>query len=144
VQTAGADLEGPREAVQSSAGDVLDAHQRVADAEQELTEAEAAQAEAESGTSAPEEPETTTTTEPLVPEATVDRVRQAEDDLAAAFEGVTPETPLTEATQQVNAAALALQVAWLRLFPDAGCLPTSRRPRPWTRSRRTRPPSRPT
>jgi peptidoglycan hydrolase-like protein with peptidoglycan-binding domain len=122
VTTAGADLERPREAVQSSAGDVLDAHERLVTAEQELAEAQAALAEAESGTSAPDEADSTTTTEPLVPEATVDRVKRAEDDLSAAFEGVTPETPLTEATQQVNAAAFALQVAWLRLFADAGCL----------------------
>jgi hypothetical protein len=123
VTTAGADLERPREAVQSTAGDVLDAHERLTKAEQDLAEAKAALAEAESGTTtAPEEAETTTTTEPLVPEATVDRVKKAEDDLSAAFEGVTPETPLTEATEQVNAAAFALQVAWLRLFADAGCL----------------------
>jgi peptidoglycan hydrolase-like protein with peptidoglycan-binding domain len=123
VTTAGADLERPREAVQSSSGDVLDAHERLVTAEADLADARAALAEAESGTTTvPEEPETTTTTEPLVPEATVDRVKQAEDDLAGAFAGVTPETPLTEATEQVNAAAFALQVAWLRLFADAGCL----------------------
>jgi peptidoglycan hydrolase-like protein with peptidoglycan-binding domain len=121
VTTAGADLERPREAVQSSADDVLAAHDRVGQAEQELAEAQAALAEAESGTSAPDEPEATTH-EPLVPEATVDRVKAAEDDLASAFAGVSPDTPLTEATETVNAAAFALQVAWLRLFADAGCL----------------------
>jgi peptidoglycan hydrolase-like protein with peptidoglycan-binding domain len=122
VTTAGADLEQPREAVQSSADDVLAAHERVGKADQELADAQAALDEAESGTSAPDEPETTTTTEPLVPDATVDRVKTAEDDLHSAFEGVTPDTPLTDATAQVNAAAFALQVAWLRLFVDAGCL----------------------
>ncbi len=108
--------------MQTSADDVLAAHDRVGQAEQELAEAEAALAEAESGTSAPDEPETTETTEPLVPEATVDRVKTAEDDLDSAFAGVSPDTPLSEATEKVNAAAFALQVAWLRLFADAGCL----------------------
>ncbi len=122
LTTAGDDLKQPREAVQSSADDVLAAHERVGKADQELADAQAALAEAESGTSAPDEPETTTTTEPLVPDATVDRVKAAEDDLHSAFEGVTPETTLTDATEQVNAAAFALQVAWLRLFADAGCL----------------------
>jgi peptidoglycan hydrolase-like protein with peptidoglycan-binding domain len=120
ITTAGSDLTRPQEAAKSSAGAVVDARDRVATADQELVEAQAALAEAQSGTSGPP-PETTTTTT-LVPPATVDRVEQAEDDLAAAFEGVTPATPLTEATEKVNAAAFALQVASLRLFADAGCL----------------------
>src|SRR5262245_16450780 len=69
VTTAGADLEQPREAVQSSADDVLAAHAALVEAELHLAEAQAALDEVESGTSAPEEPETTTTTEPLVPGA---------------------------------------------------------------------------
>lgn len=120
ITTAGADLEKPREAAQSSAGDVLDAHERVTRATEDLAEAEAALAEAQSGTSAPAT--TTTTTQPLVPSATVDRVEKAEDDLASAFAGVDENTPLTEATEQVNAAAFALQAASVRRFADAGCL----------------------
>ena len=65
-------------------------------------------------------PESTTTTT-LVPQATIERVQQAEDDLADAGEGITSETPLTEATAEYNSAAFALQIAWLRLFYDAGC-----------------------
>ena len=65
-------------------------------------------------------PESTTTTT-LVPPATIERVQQAEDDLADAGEGITAETPLTEATAEYNSAAFALQIAWLRLFYDAGC-----------------------
>jgi murein L,D-transpeptidase YcbB/YkuD len=120
VTTAGSDLERPQEAARSSADAVVDARDRLATAEADLADAQAALDEAQSGTSAP--PAETTTTTTLVPPATVDRVEQAEEDLTAAFEGVTPATPLTEATEKVNAAAFALQVASLRLFADAGCL----------------------
>jgi peptidoglycan hydrolase-like protein with peptidoglycan-binding domain len=99
---------------------VVEARDRVAAAEQELADAEAALAEAESGTSGP--PAETPTTTTLVPPATVDRVEQAHEDLATAFEGVTEATPVREATEQVNSAAFALQVASLRLLADAGCL----------------------
>jgi cell division septation protein DedD len=99
---------------------VVEARDRVAAAEQELADDEAALAEAESGTSGP--PAETPTTTTLVPPATVDRVEQAHEDLATAFEGVTEATPVREATEQVNSAAFALQVASLRLLADAGCL----------------------
>lgn len=123
VTTAGTDLDRPRDAVGSSADDVVAARADLAAAEQELADAQVALAEATSGTTAPaDDGSGTTTTEPLVPDATVDRVEQAEADLAAAFEGVDADTALSDATEQVNAAAFALQVAWLRLFADAGCL----------------------
>jgi peptidoglycan hydrolase-like protein with peptidoglycan-binding domain len=122
VTEAGADLQRPREAVTSSADDVLAARDDVAEAEEDLAEAQAALAAAQTGTTVAEEEASTTTTEPLVPAATVERVEQAEEDLASAFEGVTEETPLSEATAEVNAAAFALQVSWLRLFADASCL----------------------
>ena len=64
---------------------------------------------------------TTTTTEPLVSKATVDRVEQAQSDLDGAFKGVTDSTPLSDASEQVNAAAFALEIASLRLFEEAGC-----------------------
>ena len=64
----------------------------------------------------------TTTTTTLVPPATIERVQQAEDDLAQTGEGITAATPLAEATAEYNSAAFALQIAWLRLFYDAGCL----------------------
>ncbi len=119
VTTAGADLEEPQETVRSSADAVVEARDRLAAAEQGLVDAEAALAEAETGTTG--EPAESTTTTTLVPPATVDRVEEAVEDLTAAFEGVTPSTPLTEATEQVNAAAFAVQVASLRLIADAGC-----------------------
>ncbi len=63
------------------------------------------------------------TASPLAPAATVDRVKQAESEFAAAQEAVTDETPLMDASEQFNSAAVALELAWLRLFVDAGCLP---------------------
>jgi murein L,D-transpeptidase YcbB/YkuD len=123
VKTLGEDLVEPREAVQANAEVVVDARDEVAEAEQELADAQAALAVAQSSTTATTTttPDTTTTA-PLVPVATVDRVERAEAELATATEGITDQTPLTQATAELNAAAFALEVAWLRLFADAGCL----------------------
>ncbi len=124
VETAGADLVEPRETVVTSVNEVEAAKTALAEAGQELADAEAALAEAiATASSVPissTTPESTTTTT-LVPQATIERVQQAEDDLADAGEGITAETPLTEATAEYNSAAFALQIAWLRLFYDAGC-----------------------
>jgi peptidoglycan hydrolase-like protein with peptidoglycan-binding domain len=120
VRDFGADLEGPEADVRSSADDVLEARDSVAAAEQELAAAEASLAAAQGGTTTAAS-SGTTTTEPLVDDATVDRVEQAQEDLDAAFEGISDSTPLSEASEQVNAAAFALEIASLRLFADAGC-----------------------
>ena len=61
--------------------------------------------------------------------ATIERVQQAEDDLAQAGEGITAATPLAEATAEYNSAAFALQIAWLRLFHEPAASPTSSRPK---------------
>jgi len=66
-------------------------------------------------------PATTTT---LVAPASVDSIKKAESDLTAAFQGVSDQTTLTQATTQVNSAALALEMAWLQLVNEAGCLTT--------------------
>jgi murein L,D-transpeptidase YcbB/YkuD len=58
----------------------------------------------------------------LAPSATVDRVQQAESQLKTAQQGITDETPLSVASQQFNSAVVALEMAWLHLFSDAGCL----------------------
>ena len=119
VTTAADDLADPREAVESSADDVSTARDDVAEANQELAEATAALATAQSSTTV----EATTTTAPPPPDpATVDRVKAAEGDLADATDGISEDTPLVEATESLNAAAFALQIAWLRLFAEAGCL----------------------
>jgi peptidoglycan hydrolase-like protein with peptidoglycan-binding domain len=64
----------------------------------------------------------TTTTAPLLPATTVSRVQQAESDFEQAARGVTDQTPLAQAGEQFNSAAFALEVAWLRVLVDAGCL----------------------
>lgn len=122
VKAAGGDLEAPREEVASSADAVVEARDELAAAEQDLAEAQVALVEAQSGTSAADAADSTTSTAPLVPTATVDRVEQAEADLANVSEGITDQTPLVEAGTELNAAAFALEISWLRLFADAGCL----------------------
>ena len=125
IQTLGADLVEPRETVTSSVNEVEEAKTAVAAAGQELADAQAALVEAiATASSVPISSTTpaTTTTTTLVPPATIERVQQAEDDLAQTGEGITAATPLAEATAEYNSAAFALQIAWLRLFYDAGCL----------------------
>lgn len=127
VKDAGSDLAKPREDTLSSAEDVTTASQEVAAAEQDLAEAEAALVAARAqaqGQPAPTTTATASTTEPapLAPAATVNRVKQADADFTAAQEGISDQTPLGQASQQFNAAAVALEMAWLRLFADAGCL----------------------
>ena len=62
------------------------------------------------------------TSTPLAPTASVDRVKQAESEFADAQGAITDDTPLTDAAELYNSAAVALEMAWLRLFADAGCL----------------------
>jgi predicted lipoprotein with Yx(FWY)xxD motif len=125
IETLGADLVEPRGTVASSVDEVEQSKTALAEAQQELVEAQAALVEAIAiASSVPTNSTTpaTTTTTTLVPPATIERVQQAEDDLAQAGEGITAATPLAEATAEFNSAAFALQIAWLRLFYDAGCL----------------------
>ncbi|MCC2033686.1 peptidoglycan-binding domain-containing protein [Microbacterium allomyrinae] len=127
VRDAGADLTEPREDAFTDAEAAVAAQEDVAAAEQELAEARVAlaEAEAEAGASAaPSEPDTASaTTAPAVPTATVDRVTQAEAEFTAAQGAITDQTPLAAASEQFNSAAVALEMAWLRLFVDAGCVP---------------------
>jgi uncharacterized surface protein with fasciclin (FAS1) repeats len=125
VNTLGADLVEPRETVAASVQSVFDSRDALAAAEQELVDAQAALAEAIAVASSVATSSTTpgtTTTTTLVPAATVDRVQQGEDELAEAGEGITDVTPLAEATAEYNSAAFALQIAWMKLLSDAGCL----------------------
>lgn len=124
VRNAGADLAEPREDAVDSAEAAVAANQALYDAQQQLVEAQIALAEAEAGPTgtpsepAPAEPSST----PLAPTASVERVTQAESELASAEASVTDDTPLTDAAEQFNSAAVALEMAWLALFADAGCL----------------------
>ena len=123
VTTAGADLAAPREDVVAAAEAAVAAQQAVADAKQELAAAEAALAAAQSpSASTTSSPKATTSPKPLVPAATANRVKEAEAQLATAQQGITDETPLAQASEQFNAAVVALEMSWLQLFADAGCL----------------------
>lgn len=123
VRTAGADLGEPRQDAVDSAEAAVAANRALSDAQQELVDAQAALAAAEAGpsgaatTSAPAPSST-----PLAPTASVERVKQAESQFASAEASITDDTPLVDAAEQFNSAAVALEMAWLALFADAGCL----------------------
>ena len=126
VKTVGADLAAPQDSVTTAVGAVGDARTALAAANQELVDAQTALADAiatasSTPTSSTAAPGTTTTTT-LVPPATIERVQQAEKDLTKAGEGITDATPLKEAAADYNSAAFALEISWLRLMSDAGCL----------------------
>jgi hypothetical protein len=130
VKTAGADLAAPKESVWSAADAVTKARTDVAATAQELADAQAALADARATASSVPVSSTTpvsTTTTTLVPPATINRMQQAEADLAKASEGITDATPLAQATADYNSAAFALEIAWLKLVSDAGCLSDERR-----------------
>jgi peptidoglycan hydrolase-like protein with peptidoglycan-binding domain len=125
VRAGGTDLAEPRESVTAAADAVATAQDELLAAQQELAAAQLALEEARAtAASAPTSAITTVpaTTTTLVPTATISRVKQAEEDLARVSEGITDATPLTEATAEYNSAALALEVAWLQVLSEAGCL----------------------
>ena len=123
VKTAGTDLTAPRQSVSTAATAVTKAQTDVAGAQKELADAQAAlataQATASSGATSSTTSSTTTT---LVPPGSIDRVKQAEADLATTSQAITDSTPLVQATVAYHSAAFALEVAWLKLIADAGCL----------------------
>jgi peptidoglycan hydrolase-like protein with peptidoglycan-binding domain len=121
VTTAGTDLAEPREDVTAAADAAVAGQQAVADAKNALADAEAALTALQSP-SATSSPQASASPKPLVPAGTVNRVKEAETELAAAQQGITDETPLSQASEQFNAAVVALEMSWLKLFADAGCL----------------------
>ena len=125
VQTAAGDISSTREAAGASATEAVDDHAAVADAEAALADAQVELTNAtavDAGQTTTTAATTTTTTTPLVPKETTDRVTAAEDALKSTVEAITPTTPVATAGLQVSSAAYAVEVAWLRLFADAGCL----------------------
>src|SRR6478752_4794539 len=135
VQTLGADLIAPREEVVTSADavdtaktDLVSAQQELADAEVALAAAvnEAAASPSATVSSTPTPTPTTVTTPTLVPAASIDRVQQAEQDLAQTAKGINSATTLADAGAAYNSAALALEIAWLNLLNDAGCFSDDR------------------
>jgi peptidoglycan hydrolase-like protein with peptidoglycan-binding domain len=129
VQTLGADLVEPRAEVVTSTDAVEAAKVGLAAAEQELVDAEAALAAAiatASSLPAVSTTPTTVATTTLVAASTVERVQLAEEDFARTAEGIDADTPLIEAGAAYNSAALALQIAWLKLLNEGGCFSDER------------------
>jgi murein L,D-transpeptidase YcbB/YkuD len=123
VRAAGADLAEPQEDVFDAAEAATQAQQDLTDAEQELADAQAALEQAQTDPSVePQAAEPVPTQTPLVPEASVERVKQAESEFADAQASITDETSLADAAEHFNSAAVALEFSWLKLFADAGCL----------------------
>ena len=124
VKDAGSDLAQPGEDAQKAAQAVADTREGVATAEQELADAQAALAVAQASASGttPSAVPSSKSPSPSPTPASVTRVQEAEAELAAAQAGITDKTPLAQAAEQFNAAAVALEMAWLQLLGDSGCL----------------------
>ena len=125
VRVAGADLADPRDEAFDGAEAAVDAQQSLEAAQQDLVEAQAALAVAEAGptgTPSVAEPTAPPTSTPLAPASTVDRVKQADAEFEDAQAAVTEQTPLADASELFNSAVVALEMAWLKLFAEAGCL----------------------
>ncbi|HET6967197.1 MAG TPA: peptidoglycan-binding protein [Ornithinibacter sp.] len=125
VKDAGSDLADPGEDAQQAAEDVAESRAAVVTAQQELAQAQAALVTAQAsaaGTTPSAVPSTTPSPAPAETPAAVARVQEAETELAAAQAGITDQTPLAQAAEQFNAAAVALEMAWLQLIGDSGCL----------------------
>jgi murein L,D-transpeptidase YcbB/YkuD len=126
VRTLGTDLAVPRESTAAAAQAVVDAHDALNAANQELADAQAALASAlasaSPGGSPTSPPKVAPSSSPEVPTASVERVKQAEAELEAAAAGIGDETPLRQAGETYTSAAFALEMSWINLFADAGCL----------------------
>ena len=103
---------------------MADSRTAVATAERELTEAQAtlATAQASAAGTTPPSPSPSKTPSPTPVPASVTRVQQAQSELSTAQAGITDQTPLAKAAEQFNAAAVAVEMAWLQLIGDSGCL----------------------
>lgn len=127
VVTAGADLSEPRQEALDAGEAAQQARTDVADAQDELNEATAALAAIEASAAPAGEaiepaPATPAAVVPVAPADAVARVKQADSDFTAVQEGITDEMLLSDAAEAFNAAAVALEMSWLRLVVDAGCL----------------------
>lgn len=122
VRTLGSDLMRPHDKVSQSAQAAVDAHADLASAQAALVTAAADLETLKAGGSTTEPAPTSSTTTTLLPAASVTRISTEQADLTAALGTVTDETPLVQAGQNVNATAFALEVAWLRVLGEAGCL----------------------
>jgi len=127
VKEAGQDLTQPREETVAAAEASADAGEANTRAEEELADAQAALAAAEAAAAREPPPSSPSSsakpsTTPSAPPASVARVQQAEAEFTTAQQGITDKTPLREAAEEFNAAAVALEMAWLHLFAESECL----------------------
>jgi len=130
VQTAAEEVLARRDDVAAAEAELAAAEVELA-AARAAAEAEAAGEDGEGGTASTTAPTTTapatTTTEPLVPSEVLERVERAEADLLSAAESIDASTPVVDAAESFNSAALALQVASLQLLDSAGCIEDDQR-----------------
>jgi len=126
VRSGADDITSAREDAGGSANDAVEDHGALVEAEADLAEAQAelaAAKDAEAGQSTTTSaPSSTTTAPPLVPKETTDRVAAAEQVLETTAKSIDDDTPVVDAGIRLSSAAFAVEVAWLRLFADAGCL----------------------
>ena len=126
VNDAGSDLADPGDDAMEAGEAVVRTREEVATAEQELADAQAALAAAQAsaaGTSPTAAPSSVTPSpSPTGTPAGIVAVQEAEAAFATARAGITDQTPLAQAAEQFNAAAVALEMAWLQLLGDSGCL----------------------
>src|SRR5262249_43255993 len=116
VRDAGTDLAAPAQDVMDAGDAAVAAREAVASAEPALNDAKAALAELKGGTPKPTPSSSATALVPEPPKASVQRVQQAASELDAAVSGISDQTPLIQASQQLNSAAVALELSWLRLL----------------------------
>jgi len=126
VVSGGADLREPREDALAAGQTAQQARQDVADAENALAEANAQLAALQASDSPeavePQEESPSAEATPLAPADAVNRVKQADADFTATQQGISDDTPLDQASQQFNAAVVSLEMAWMQLVVQAGCL----------------------
>jgi peptidoglycan hydrolase-like protein with peptidoglycan-binding domain len=125
VTAAGSDLEAPQAEAEASAEAAVSAQEAVTAAEQDLAQAQDRLAST-SASGTPDgkaaESDKSTSASPTAPPAEVTRVQQAQEEFTSAQKGISETTPLTQAGVQFNSAAVALEIAWLQLLSQAGCL----------------------
>ena len=125
VKDAGADLLTPSQEARDAGDAVVETREALLAAQGELVDAQdsLASAQAVAASQAPPSPGARPTSPPpVVAPTSVERVEQAEDDFTSALAGITDQTPLVQAAERFNAAAVALETAWLRLVAQSGCL----------------------
>src|SRR6478735_7291419 len=128
VRDAGSDLEEPADDVSAAAEAAVDARDALIEANAELKAARTELAAVEKtatpspSPSASDEPKVKATPHPLPGDKAVNRVKQAQDELDATMAGIGDQTPLVQASEQFNAAAVALEMSWLKLLSASGCL----------------------